>query len=457
MIISTYSQFRTNFSSGAYPIEPDGLRQWPAAEVRRAGSGFGDTGSTLINIPKPPRNYAPLSISCNNFLPDAVPFTSEYQWFSSSRTQDPGSFALMPNTATLRFVSIVGGEILDTVDGGTTWTKKTNPTASAAGFQSVSSPSTTHRWAVGGDGIIIASQTSGQTWQTQTSGTANDLNSVDFIDNSEGWAAGAGNVVLYTSNGGTTWASVATGAVWDISAISFLSGGRGIVAGDAGNTLWTSNGGVTWNSVPLGIVTAVNDIDLLPTAVGWAVSEQGYIFKTSNAGSTYSQQFSGGTPNSLRGVCAVSSSTAYVVGENGYIIKTSDGGTTWSVQTSGVTATLIDVKFVSALMGWVCGYDYETNSAVILYTSDGGATWEVQSGRSNVAPLGIDSPRVNMGALSFSGSITLAINSINPPSTPLTPEAVATTFKNCHLYVQRLSDSAIQWVDLLRAMVANTG
>jgi hypothetical protein len=59
--------------------------------------------------------------------------------------------------------------------------------------------------------------------------------------------------------------------------------------------------------------------------------------------------------------------------------------------------------------------------------------------------------------MSFSGTVTLPINSSSAPSVVMTPELVASTFKHCHTYVQRLSDSAIQWVDLLRAMVANTG
>ena len=455
MIIPSYSQFRTVVNPGG-ALAPDGLAEWPVSRVREPGSGFGDTGSTLINIPKPARTYAPLSISCNGFIPDAVPFTPEYQWFVSSRSQDPLKAALIPQTASLRFVSAVGFGILNSVDGGTTWTSKPNPTSSLATFADVSAPTTSHRWAVGAGGAIIHSQDSGHSWQVQSSGTTENLTAVDFLDNSAGWAGGAANTVLYTSNGGTTWATVPTGAAFDITCLSFITGGRGIVAGAAGNTMWTGNNGTTWNAVSLGTGLSVNDIDLLSTGVGWAVCGQGLIYKTVNGGASYTQQLVGGSTYSLGGVCAVDSSTAYVVGEGGYIIKTVDGGTTWTQLTSGTLALLLGVKFVSATHGWVCGYDHETDSSVVLVTTDGGATWSEQSTLSTGTLAAIDTPRVNMGAKTFSGSITIGINSSSSADTLLTPELVVSTFKNCHVYVQRLSDGAIQWVDLLRAMVANT-
>ncbi len=39
---------------------------------------------------------------------------------------------------------------------------------------------------------------------------------------------------------------------------------------------------------------------------------------------------------------------------------------------------------------------------------------------------------------------------------PMTPDEVIKVFRNCHIYVKRISDGAIQWVDMLRAQVANT-
>lgn len=459
MIIPTYSQFRAGFSLSLADLDVDGLPRWPVGKVRETGSGFGDTGSTLVNIPKPPRNYVPLNVSCNNFLPDPIPFTPVYQWYSSSRTSDPTKKSLTAAPANLRFVSSVGAKLLESVNAGNTWEPMLNPTSPAISFLDVSSPSTSHRWAVGASGGIVHSSTSGRLWQAQTSGVTVGLTGVDFQDELSGWAVGEANTVLRTTNGGALWTpSVTAPHTFTLYSVSFLADGRGIVCGAGGETLYTINNGATWINVtvPTPGGNSLLDVDILPTGVGWAVGGQGGVFRTVNAGASYTPQ-----PVSssffVSGVSVVTDDIAYIVGESGYIIKTIDGGTVWTELTSGVDALLTGVRFVSANEGWACGYNPETGSSVVIYTADGGVTWVSQQPLPPGIIIAVDSPRVNMGQISFSGSLTLQINSSSAESDVMTPELVATTFKNCHLYVQRLSDNAIQWADLLRTMVANTG
>jgi photosystem II stability/assembly factor-like uncharacterized protein len=239
--------------------------------------------------------------------------------------------------------------------------------------------------------------------------------------------------------------------------VSFLADGRGIVCGAGGETLYTINNGATWINVtvPTPGGNPLRDVDILTTGVGWAVGGQGGVFRTVNAGASYTPQ-PVGSSYFVNGVSVVTDDIAYIVGESGYIIKTIDGGAVWTELTSGVDAHLTGVRFVSANEGWACGYNTETDSSVVIYTADGGVTWVSQQPLAPGIIYKVDSPRVNMGQLSFSGSLTLQINSASAPSDVMTPELVATTFKNCHLYVQRLSDKVIQWSDLLRVMVANT-
>jgi len=61
------------------------------------------------------------------------------------------------------------------------------------------------------------------------------------------------------------------------------------------------------------------------------------------------------------------------------------------------------------------------------------------------------------GGQSFSGSVQIDINPTLGylPSGQLNSEDLIAIFKHCHLYVQRRADKAIQWVDLLKEMVAN--
>lgn len=61
-------------------------------------------------------------------------------------------------------------------------------------------------WAVGGEGLILATDDGGRTWRPQDSGVAEDLHDVRFFDEREGWAVGRGGAMLHTADGGRTWA-----------------------------------------------------------------------------------------------------------------------------------------------------------------------------------------------------------------------------------------------------------
>lgn len=57
-------------------------------------------------------------------------------------------------------------------------------------------------WAVGIGGAILKTADGGTTWTAQTSGTTAFLYGVDFVDADVGWAVGTGGTILHTRNGG---------------------------------------------------------------------------------------------------------------------------------------------------------------------------------------------------------------------------------------------------------------
>ena len=61
-------------------------------------------------------------------------------------------------------------------------------------------------WAVGGEGVIVATEDGGRTWRPQRSGVGDDLHDVRFFDEAEGWAVGRNGATLHTRDGGRTWA-----------------------------------------------------------------------------------------------------------------------------------------------------------------------------------------------------------------------------------------------------------
>ena len=126
-----------------------------------------------------------------------------------------------------------GMTVLKTADGGATW--RTGTVFLPAGGQSGQRPQESLRvesgqsesetrqvggrrlnavwfashergWAVGGEGVILATADGGRTWRPQASGVGEDLHDVRFFDEAEGWAVGRGGVLLHTRDGGRTWA-----------------------------------------------------------------------------------------------------------------------------------------------------------------------------------------------------------------------------------------------------------
>ncbi|HEX8558565.1 MAG TPA: YCF48-related protein [Pyrinomonadaceae bacterium] len=61
-------------------------------------------------------------------------------------------------------------------------------------------------WAVGAEGVVVATEDGGASWRPQASGVGDDLFDVKFFDAREGWAVGAGGAMLHTTDGGRTWA-----------------------------------------------------------------------------------------------------------------------------------------------------------------------------------------------------------------------------------------------------------
>lgn len=126
-----------------------------------------------------------------------------------------------------------GLTVLKTSDGGTTWRVGTvnipaggaleqrpkeltrvepeqlEPETRTVGgrrLNAVCFATTKRGWAVGGEGVIVATTDGGLTWQPQRSGVGDDLYDVKFFDEVEGWAVGRGGALLHTTDGGRIWA-----------------------------------------------------------------------------------------------------------------------------------------------------------------------------------------------------------------------------------------------------------
>src|SRR5207244_2432999 len=73
--------------------------------------------------------------------------------------------------------------------------------------------------AVGSGGTVVQSTDGGATWSAKASGTSEQLNAVRFMDGQNGWVAGTNGYVARTTNGGTSWTPVGLGTGSDLNGV----------------------------------------------------------------------------------------------------------------------------------------------------------------------------------------------------------------------------------------------
>jgi photosystem II stability/assembly factor-like uncharacterized protein len=270
------------------------------------------------------------------------------------------------------------GVILATEDGGNSWIQQTSWTTNR--LEGVAFCDLNHGWVVGQAGLILETSDGGHTWLIQDSGISADLYAVAFSDSRHGWAvgqavedagAGASGTILATRDGGTTWTAQAAGVINWLQSVSCADDDHAWAVGPDG-VLATTNGGVTWNAQ---FTRSCGDVAFTDASHGWATSwGSGSFSATADAGTHWTTQNSGVSFLGRTSVATCDPNHAWVVGAYGTIAATIDGGASWSAQSSGLSTDLLGVDFVDDSHGWAVGY-----GGTILVTADGGAAWTRQT------------------------------------------------------------------------------
>ena len=180
------------------------------------------------------------------------------------------------------------GDILRSTDHGKSWTQSPAPTRAL--LTGVSFPDATHGWAVGHDGVILASPDGGLTWVRQDQG--NDLTTIYldvlFLDAQHGFAAGAYGKFVSTADGGRTW--IASKPIDDEVHFNRLAAGPDgtlYLAGEGGLFLQSSDQGRHWTRAEVPYQGSLFGlVPLGPGAV--AVSGlRGHVFITTDGGAQW--------------------------------------------------------------------------------------------------------------------------------------------------------------------------
>jgi photosystem II stability/assembly factor-like uncharacterized protein len=279
---------------------------------------------------------------------------------------------------------IVGsaGTILHSGNGGLTWQKQASGTG--ANLLSVTFPSATAGWAVGGipgvplgKGFAVSTTDGGAHWASQDIG-ASWLFNIDFVARTLGRATGFTNrgvpSLFFTEDGGASWTTRTIQPPHEVYGLSFVDSNWGWLCGVSGTVLHTENGGMTWKQQDSKTANNLYDIRFLNRTSGWAVGAYETVVHTDNSGSNWVVQHTGkGNAPVLSSVDFVTQSSGWAVGERGTILHTEDAGRGWQPQTSGTMDDLKFVRFVARSSGWIVG-----KSGTILHTEDGGNHWQKQ-------------------------------------------------------------------------------
>ncbi|MEX2244741.1 MAG: YCF48-related protein [Fimbriimonadaceae bacterium] len=273
------------------------------------------------------------------------------------------------------------GGVFKTSDGGVTWVNKFE------GFINDALWLDANVVLACGDTSIYRSTNAGETWSLYASGIDTGLIELVKVSPTTVFGVSLKGDVWRSANGGLTWTQVYDGlgdlpVSWNIG---FSNAQNGWVVGQGGLMLRTDDGGMTWSQATTGFGTQWFQIEMASDLVGYIAGHNGYILRTFDGGEYWDLQkveVTGqifGRDESLRAVSVVNANTVVVAGPGGTVFKTLDGGGTW--QNIGFPNLpgafwIEDVKFLTALEGWVVGLDQDIGHFRSVYhTTDGGLTW----------------------------------------------------------------------------------
>jgi photosystem II stability/assembly factor-like uncharacterized protein len=266
-------------------------------------------------------------------------------------------------------------------------------------------------WMVGGVGVsvpggIVARTTDGgQTWKYKTGvipkryrTTSIDMNAVYFTDLQNGVIAAEAGTILHTEDGGETWKKVPpTGPVYARNHdIAFVDASNGWIIGREG-VRRTEDGGATWVRIDEEGKLVGNAIQFLDLERGWVVGKFGAVYRTEDGGVTWETVQAAGDLEGLSGDDKPNFLSLHFVDDNhgwiaGYrsefpefeqyyyavLLHTSDGGQTWDKQMEDVQVRLRAVRFADSQRGWAVGYDIHNGMSTVFATVDGGQNWVTQ-------------------------------------------------------------------------------
>jgi photosystem II stability/assembly factor-like uncharacterized protein len=240
-------------------------------------------------------------------------------------------------------------------------------------------------YAVGDFGTLLQTTDGGTTWSGLPAGTFSNLSEVQAVDATT-MVAGGGCVARRTVDGGRTFARIAFTPVESscppdsqLAGLWFISGTTGYVVLADGTVAETTDGGTEFKgdrtAIPgtrkAGGRALPTDVVFRTEQTGFATTTDGKIFQTTDAAITWKPVSD--TNRAVRAITFVDDNVGYAVGEQSLFLKTTDGGATWTPKDSGAPAPQ-DYTSIRCASPTLCVATTKSGT-VLARTADGGDTF----------------------------------------------------------------------------------
>ncbi|WP_084545092.1 YCF48-related protein [Derxia gummosa] len=206
--------------------------------------------------------------------------------------------------------------------------------------------------AVGERGVVLLSDDEGASFrQARAVPVRATLTAVSFADGRHGWAVGHDGVIVATADGGETWTLQRRDTTVDqpLFSVLFTDANTGWACGLWSLLLRTTDGGKTWRTVNLPVPEGAKRADrnlyrLFADAKGGLhiAAERGTVLTSADAGASW-RYLDTGYRGSLWAGAALDDGTLVVAGLRGNLRRSTDGGRSWQAVETGVRSSITDL------------------------------------------------------------------------------------------------------------------
>lgn len=242
-----------------------------------------------------------------------------------------------------------------------------------------------HGWAMHPQ-RISRTENGGASWDTPTRVTTHgSLAAVEAVSSTDVWAVGQYGMMFHSTDGGATWPVVDATTSADLVAIDFTDASTGWAVGQS--SLIHTVDGASWNPIyPNGSHTW-SDVVALPdgpvvVSGGDSLAGRDCVLRSLDGGLNWSQTLTAGPNVRLTGLCFRTATEGWAYGEKAALYHTTNAGQTWSVADYGPVLSAAEktqfeptaMVFKDSTTGFVTA-SLGLTDAVMLKTTDGGSTW----------------------------------------------------------------------------------